>query len=444
MTAGDNEFRPIIARHSDAMPYEALSGDAQLPPMDASRYCEALRRERLDDDAERLSVTVHLPFCASRCLTCDHHSNVTHDSREIDRYLAYVDREMQLVTQQLGRRPALQQLHLTGGTPNYLSDTQLARLVEIIDRYFVLDAETEASLDANAHRASRAQLSLLHGLGFRLLNLEIHDFDSEVLKAVGRAQSLGVVADVVENARAVGFTSVAAEMRYGLPQQTATSVRATLRQLLSVQPDRVSCYPHSRRQDSFEHQRAVDAGQLPSLADKVAMFSRIVDTLCGNDYEWIGLDYFARQDDSLAVAQRSGRLQRNAIGYTTRRGRQVLGFGTSSLTDLSSIRVRNHPKLDQWRSMLDRDELPVAAGETVTPWQRQRCNALSSLVCNLKSRSASRLFGEGCDPAMRALLDDGLVEVHADQVSLTESGRFALRRLYGDAATDPLWWDRVA
>ena len=209
--------------------------------------------------------------------------------------------------------------------------------MEIIDRYFAVASDTEASLEANAHRASPAQLGLLRGLGFRTLNLEVYELDRNVLKAVGRAQSMSIVADVIENARGVGFETISTELRYGLPQQTASSITRTLADVLSASPDRLSVRPHTRHQDSFEHQRAVDAKQLPSLADKVAMFSRIVDTLCDSGYEWIGLDCFAQQEDSLTQAQRRGELRRNSIGYSATGSRRVLGFGVSSVSDLGSV-----------------------------------------------------------------------------------------------------------
>lgn len=443
---GDDAKGLIISTqsHTGGRAPFGLAGALKLPPMAPEAYRRALRDKGRDGGGERLSVYVHLPFCPSRCLTCDHHSNVTHDSREIDRYLDDLECEMRLVTEQLGRRPTLQQLHLGGGTPNYLSDTQLAHLMETIDRYFAVDDDTEASLEANAHRASRSQLSLLRGLGFRTLSLEVHELDSEVLKAVGRAQSLRVVADVVDTARAVGFDTIGAELRYGLPRQTAQSIAVTLQNLLTVAPDRISCYAHSRHQEDFEHQRAVDAAQLPSLADKVAMFSRVVDTLCASDYEWIGLDYFAHRSDGLAQAQRRGELHRNAIGYTAGPQRRVLGFGINSLSDLSTIRVRNHPGLQQWREALAAGELPICGGEAISPELRARRDALSDLVCNLRSSDVDQLLGDNCAPAMRALVDDGLVEIGTDRVCLTDSGRFALHRMYGESATDPQWWDCVA
>ena len=402
-----------------------------------SDYANALEFERAADGG-RLSLYVHLPFCPSRCLTCDHQTSVSHDGREIDRYLDAMEREIGLVTAHLGSGRTLQQLHLGGGTPNYLSDLQLVRLIDIIDRHFDIDDETETSLEANAHRASMAQLSLLHGLGFRAINLELRDLDAGVQEALGRRQSLPVVRDVIESARAVGFDRISADLVYGLPQQSVASIRSTIDKLIELNPDRISCYTYSRRPQLFQHQHAVDQGQLPSLADKVAIFSRIVDGLCEAGYEWIGLDCFARDDDPITRAHMAGTLHRNWIGYTASPGRSLVGLGSSATSDLSTICVRNQTSIDHWRSALERDELPVDKGTHLSEEQRERRRALSDLMCNLQ-HSSLEPFDAAQDATLKKLQDEGFVEIDAGGVSVTETGRYALHQLWGDASPSYRW-----
>lgn len=406
-------------------------------PVSDEDYQSALRLERSEHGDEALSLYVHLPFCPSRCLTCNHQTTVTHDARDIDRYIDTLEREMALMADQLGTRRSLQQLHLGGGTPNYLSEIQIVRLMGIVERHFALTSETEASLDANAHRASHAQLSLLHGLGFRAINLEVRDLNPEVLSAVGRSQSLAVIRDVVDSAREIGFNRVSTDLVYGLPMQTPTSIGETLQQLLTLNPDRIHCFAYSRRQDTFEHQRAVDVSMLPSLGDKLASFSRIVDTLCSASYQWIGLDCFALERDPIAAAQKEGTLHRNWIGYTPQHGRRVIGVGSSSVTDLSAISVRNHNSIEHWRQAVEAGRLPAREGELLSREQREQRYALSDLMCNLESSSIEPLFGvedDDCTQTLRTLVDKGLLELDGSHVSVTEEGRFTLHRIWGDAA----------
>jgi oxygen-independent coproporphyrinogen-3 oxidase len=421
-----------------------VSGLAFDSSISEDDYASALASEK-NNRHDDLSVYIHLPFCPSRCLSCDHQTTVSHDHRQIDRYIDALEREIELVTDRLGSGRRLQQLHLGGGTPNYLSEVQLVRLVDIIDRNFTIDAATETSLEANAHRASYAQLSLLHGLGFRSLNLEVRDLDPGVQQALGRHQSLPVVTDVVESARHIGFNTVTTDLVYGLPMQSASSIQRTVEQLLSLNPDRIACYTYSRRPERFQHQRAIDNLQMPSIADKVAIFSRIVDGFCGAGYEWIGLDCFARSEDQIAQAHHKGALHRNTIGYTVQEGRSVLGFGSSSTSDLSTICVQNHNGIEQWRDSLERGALPVSAGARVSPALRARRHALSDLLCNLHLDDQQKaLFGGAeMDPVLQALREDGLLDINGSQLTMTEAGRYTLHHLFGDASPVYRWRDVV-
>jgi oxygen-independent coproporphyrinogen-3 oxidase len=407
----------------------------------ADEYVEALSIER-SDDSDALSLYVHLPFCPSRCLTCDHQTSVSHDGRQIDRYLDALEREVEMVTEPLGRGRRLQQLHLGGGTPNYLSDLQLVRLLDIIDRHFAIDDDTETSLEANAHRASQSQLSLLHGLGFRAINLELRDLDPDVQQALGRRQSLPVVRDVIESARQVGFERVSADLVYGLPRQSADSIRATVDKLIGLEPDRIACYTFSRRPEFFQHQCAVEKNQLPSLADKVAIFSRIVDGLQDAGYDWIGLDSFARPEDPIAQAHLAGNLRRNWIGYTDKPGRNLVGLGSSATTDLSTISVRNQASIEDWRNALEQGRLPIESGTRLTSVDRERRHALSDLMCNLQHGNPEQFEGiesDDCDTVLGSLARDGYVEVRSSGISITETGRYALHQLWGDASPSYRW-----
>ena len=203
-------------------------------------YALALDRAAHDPDlGEALSVYIELPFCPSRCLSCENITTVTHDSAVIDDYLAALDQEMTLVTARLGNGRPLQQLHLGGGTPNYLTEPQLMRLMSTVERHFTITDSTETSLQASPKRTSWSQLELLKGLGFKRIQFEVRDIDPDVQKAVGRSHSMPILRDVFATARDCGFHSVSMDLVYGLPKQTTASIDQTLKNIIDLAPDRL-------------------------------------------------------------------------------------------------------------------------------------------------------------------------------------------------------------
>lgn len=387
-----------------------------------------------------VSVYIHLPFCPSRCLSCDHASLVTHDTEVIDDYIAALDQEMTLVTARLGNGRELRQLHLGGGTPNYLTDTQLMRLMSIVERHFTVTDNTETSLEASPKRTSHAQLALLRGLGFRRINFEVRDIDSEVQKALGRAHSLPILLDVFENARACGFETISMDLVYGLPNQTVASMRKTLEAALELAPERLLCLAYSRRPDTFRHQRSLDASAMPSLADRMVMFNLITETLEAAEYQWIGLDCFLHKDDELLQAQQAGKLRRNRIGYTCADADIRLGFGMHAVSELPGLVVQNHPDLQRWRDELWVDRLPVEHGARLSEQEMQTHTLLNTLLCNGELATApDQLLDDDSNPLSRMREQGYIVANDSGGMAMSDAGRFVLHQSLGDASPVYRW-----
>lgn len=398
-----------------------------------SDYAEILSRAEPGDPA----VYVHLPFCASRCLSCDHITTVTHDYRVIDDYLDHLETEFELVAEQLGGRLRLAQLYLGGGTPNYLSDPQLLRLADLLDRHFVIDSQTDTTIEISPKRSSAAQLQLLRGLGFRSLKLEVRDLDADVQRALGRSDSLPVLEDVFGNARDAGFETISMDLVYGLPTQSVGSIGTTIEHIVSLAPDRLTCYSYSRLPESFGHQRAIHSPSMPSLADKLIMFNSIVDAMDEAGFVWVGVDSFVRTDDELAIAQDSMQLYHNWMGYNLHGSADLLGFGASAISETSGTCVQNHADIDAWSAAIDRGEFPVRAGVKLSERGQKRRSAVSGLLSNM--RVSEQMVAEPGELPLQELQDQGYLKREQDNILVTPEGRYMLHHFCGNSALDMAW-----
>ena len=224
------------------------------------------------------------------------------------------------------------------------------------------------------------------------------------------------------------------DLVYGLPKQSADSIDRTLRNIIELAPDRLHTLAYSRRTDTFLHQRSIDPDSMPSLADKLAMFSLMVDVLQDESYEWVGIDCFARQRDALSQAQRDGTLHRNIIGYTPDDYEMVLGFGTSAVSELPDMVVQNHMPFEDWRQALLSDRLPVLHGQALSPTEVSRRRALNDLMCNTTLKNYSAQIFEQGDGLLRHLYREGLVQQRDDGITVTEEGRYALHQRWSESS----------
>ena len=407
--------------------------------IDGSTYADILSGPAPNESGPP-AVYVHLPFCQSRCLSCDHITTVTHDSTEIDRYLDDLERELALVTGHIGQGQTLSQLYIGGGTPNYLNDPQLLRLADLLEQSFRIDDATDTTIEINPRRSSASQLQLLRGLGFRSIKLEVRDLDPGVQKALGKSNSFAVLEDVFRNARDVGFETIGMDLVYGLPTQSLQSIRTTLAGIVELGPDRLNCYAYARQPEMFRHQHAIDSPSLPSLADRLIMFNSIVDAMEQAGYVWVGLDSFSRQDDALVSAQQERRLAHNWMGYNAHGSNTLLGFGASSISEVGGACVQNHRDINDWHSAIERDELPVRAGVQLSERGMQHRQAVNGLLTNMELEGALEPGeGEESIKALQTLHDQGYLQRSDGGISITPEGRYLLHHVAGNSALDLNW-----
>ena len=345
-------------------------------------YVLALTQRRLGGaTALPLSIYVHIPFCESLCYYCACNKIITKHHERAELYLDYLGKEVDLHVAQLGTGQPVSQLHLGGGTPTFLSDDGLRRLMAMLQRSFALTPGGEYSIEIDPRTVDAGRLALLAELGFNRLSFGVQDFDPKVQKAVHRIQPAEQVFALVETARTLGFESVNVDLIYGLPRQTPESFDQTLALVEQLRPDRIALYAYAHLPDRFKPQRRIHAEELPGAEAKLSMLSRSLDALMAAGYVYVGMDHFALPTDALAVAKRQGRLHRNFQGYSTQPDCDLIGLGVSGIGRIGATYSQNAKTLEEYYDFLDRGRLPVVRGLALSRDDLIRRAVIMALMC---------------------------------------------------------------
>jgi len=278
------------------------TADRFVDAFDAEAFAGWLGR-RADAARLPLSLYVHLPFCNTVCYYCACNKVITKDKSRAAEYLGYLEREVDLVCQSLGTVQPVEQLHLGGGTPTFLSDEELERLMALLTNRFPLAPRAEVSVEVDPRSTPLSKVRTLARLGFNRMSVGVQDFDPDVQKAVNRLQSFALTKETIDAARADGFKSVNLDLIYGLPLQTRDSFHRTLDQVLTLSPDRVALYHYAHLPERFKPQRRISSEQVPGQEEKVGIMLDAIARLGQAGYQYIGMDHFAKADDDLARAQ---------------------------------------------------------------------------------------------------------------------------------------------
>ncbi|MBD9665349.1 oxygen-independent coproporphyrinogen-3 oxidase [Variovorax paradoxus] len=415
------------------------TADRFIEAFGADEYAAALRERRdAGTSAPPLSLYVHIPFCESLCYYCACNKVVTRHRERATQYLAYLARETRLQAAQLGRRAAVSQLHLGGGTPTFLSDAQLGELLAMLRESFDFIAGGEWSIEIDPRTVDAARLASLAALGFNRLSFGVQDFDPEVQKAVHRIQPAHQVFGLMADARALGFKSINADLIYGLPRQNDASFERTMAQVCELRPDRIALYAYAHLPERFKPQRRIAAEELPDAAARVRMLSSAIATLSDAGYVYIGMDHFALPDDPLAVAKRQGRLQRDFQGYSTQPEGDLVALGVSAIGRIGATYNQNAKTLDSYYDLLDQGRLPVVRGLALSRDDVLRRAVIMAVMC--RGRVVFDAIGEAHRidfrhyfaaefAALGPLAAQGLVRVSDHDIEVTAQGWFVVRAI---------------
>lgn len=388
--------------------------------------------------AAPLSLYVHLPFCASPCFYCACTRIITRQPALAQAYLARLYREIELQGELFEGAGPVEQLHFGGGTPTYYDAATLGEVMAALDRHFTLseDESREYSIEVDPRTVHTDSMAELAGLGFNRLSLGVQDFDPAVQRAVNRVQSLKDTFDLIGAARAAGFRSVSVDLIYGLPLQTPPSFERTLDLVRVARPDRIAVYAYAHLPQRFKAQRQIERSLVPAPETRLELLRLSIEKLTAAGYVYIGMDHFARPEDELVRAQRSGELQRNFQGYSTRGGRDLVGLGLSAISRVGDAYSQNAKALPAYQRALDAGRLPVERGLRLTTDDRLRREVIEQLMCHGRVRFADLEGRYGIEfrayfarelARLRELENDGLVRLSDAAVEVTPSGRLLLR-----------------
>ena len=380
-------FDPEIIRRFDVSGPRYTSyptADRFVEAFDAEAYRSWLGKRTIGGIGRALSLYFHIPFCNTICYYCACNKIITKDHGRSAKYLKYLDKEMALQAGALDGPRDVIQLHWGGGTPTFLSNDEMRRLMEMTWQHFKMLPEGEYSIEVDPRKVDRDTVKLLAELGFNRMSVGVQDFDPRVQQAVNRIQSLDETKLVIDSAREFGFKGISVDLIYGLPKQNVISFNHTLDEIIKLSPDRLSIYNYAHLPHLAKPQRRILESDLPSPEAKLQIVQLAIRRLTDAGYVFIGMDHFAKPDDELAVAQRQGRLHRNFQGYSTHAEADLLAFGVSSIGKVGPTYCQNYRTLDEYYDALDQGTLPIMRGLELTADDLLRRSIIQALMCHFE------------------------------------------------------------
>lgn len=299
-----------------------------------------------------------------------------------EKYLHLLEREIEHYRENIQPGREVQQLHFGGGTPNYLDPDLIDHFASCLHKHFHFAPNAEISAELDPRRLTEAHIKAFARLGVNRVSFGIQDIQLETQKAVNRVQSDQQNRNAIQWARDAGMDSLNIDLIYGLPYQTPESIRKTIHQVLDYSPDRLAVFSYAHVPWIAPAQKILERHGLPEPDQKIQMLGIIIEELTSSGYQYIGMDHFAKINDSLAIAQREKTMQRNFQGYSTFKDLDICAFGISSISQTKNSYRQNIKDMAAYEKELMLGRLPVEKGYILTPDDHVRRSVIMRLMCD--------------------------------------------------------------
>lgn len=384
-----------------------------------------------------LSLYVHIPYCDRLCWFCGCATKQTLRYGPLTTYLSALYKEIDAVADLVDPGCRVTALHLGGGSPTMLKPEDILLLVNRIKSRFQFDPEAEISVEMDPNDLDEPRYDAFAAIGMTRASIGVQDFNPKVQQAINREQTFEQTKSVVDAVRQRGVRSVNCDVLYGLPFQTRASVDETIKQVLSLAPDRIALFGYAHVPWMKNHQRMIDESALPDVTERFAQMNRASSQITNAGYTAIGFDHFALPGDNLSIAAATGHMRRNFQGYTVDSADALIGLGASSIGQLPQGYVQNEPATGTYQSKINAGELATVRGIELTEEDRIRARIIELLMCDFAFSFVEihKQFGSAADAVLEearyiAEADpDGMIEFKGSLFQVTAKGRPFIRSI---------------
>ena len=358
---------------------------------------------------QSVGLYIHVPFCASKCAYCDFYSRVRQDQRQ-----DYLDALLAEIGSYAPQRLRADSVFFGGGTPSLLSPEELGRIMTALRQAFTFTEDAEITMEANPETVDADYLRAVRQLGINRLSFGVQSAVQKELSALGRRHTFPRAVQAAEDARSAGFTNLSLDLMLGIPYQTMETLRETLREVLALRPEHLSCYLLKIEEGTPFYRKHAEA-LCASDDDTADFYLEVCRAMREAGYRHYEISNFARP----------GFESRHNLKYW--RDEPYIGFGPAAHSCLSGKRFYNPADLAEYIAaggLCGRNESEEPAG-----------SASERLMLGLRLSEGIDIQAIGAlDPSFsaeeqRAFLNRckrfekaGLLTIKDGQVALTEEG----------------------
>lgn len=280
---------------------------------------------------EGISLYIHIPFCKQKCRYCDFPSYPCKENL-MEAYIEALCKEIQDRVSD----KCINTIFIGGGTPTYLNLEAWERLGKRIEK-LNKTKKIEFTVEGNPGTFTKEKLQYLKSIGVNRISMGLQAWQDNLLKSLGRIHSRSDFMESYKLCREIGFKNINIDLMFGLPNQSFTDWKETLKNVVNMSPEHVSCYSLIIEEGTpFYKIYEKNELSLPSEELERQMYEYCKRYLDENGYKQYEISNYAKPGYEC---------KHNIVYWDVK---EYIGCGSSSHSYLNSERVSNEKDIERY------------------------------------------------------------------------------------------------
>ena len=367
-----------------------------------------------------IGLYIHVPFCKSKCRYCDFASFPCLSDEVRSEYISALMTEIESYKREPKIRVST--VFFGGGTPSLLSVCDMERLLSLARECFDISPDAEITVEANPKTTDEEKLSAYFSLGINRLSIGLQSIHENEQKILGRIHNFDDFLETYKTARKVGFSNISVDLMYAIPEQTTSSLKKTLDEVIALSPEHISVYGLIIEEGTpFFDMR--DSLPLPDEDTELLMYGIIRDKLSLAGYSHYEISNYAR----------AGFECRHNLKYW--RDEEYIGVGLAAYSYFDGVRygnVRDMKKYVLTPCDAKADSEKISKDDEAYEYAMMHLRLADGFsLLEYRARFGVDFLSERSEK-IKVYESRGLLRVENDRISLTEDGFYLSNSIMAD------------
>ena len=283
---------------------------------------------------DKISLYIHIPFCAQKCLYCDFPSFARKDHLR-KAYIEALNKEI-INLREKHNNLEINTIFIGGGTPSVLESNELECLLKEIAK-LNMAKDIEYSMECNPGNLTEEKLEVMKKYGVNRISMGLQAKQDNLLKGLGRIHNYKTFKENFLLAKKVGFNNINVDLMFGLPNQRLNEWEETLREIISLEPSHISAYSLIIEEGTaFYNLYENDKLKLPTEEEERKMYHLAKKILEENGFNQYEISNYAKE----------GKECRHNLAYWNMDN--WIGVGSAAASYINGKRIKNISSVEEY------------------------------------------------------------------------------------------------